>query len=151
VTENADRTTALGVFSGVVSPVSDTKGHLIAEVRYGSVAHRLATKSGKFWYFKVRLVRNRMLTCDCGSTMKYLPNAIDYDRSWFDCSHLVALFKGNVTTDPRDTGGDYRLARGRFVTEDHTHFVRLTEAGKKALYWRWIALKLGPDTSMGSS
>jgi hypothetical protein len=120
-------------------------GRLIAEVRYGATAHVRATpiKSvrGREWYFRVRLGAKRMMTCDCGGAVQHRPDALTYDESWGGCSHIVALYKGNVTQDARAaTPGDYHVSYLRGTAA--VHFVRLTQLGKKIFYPRWVALKL---------
>ena len=112
---------------------------LVAEVRYGPTAHIRATKIGQAYWFRVRVGKKRLLHCDCGASMKYFPNAIDYDPDWGGCSHIVALFKGNVTKDERDVNADYNVT---FKTGDSIHFARLTKLGEEMFWWRWVALKL---------
>ena len=115
-------------------------GRLVAEVRYGPTAHIRAFKRGNCWWFAIRLGKKRMLTCDCGGAVKHMPNEMTYDESWGGCSHIVALFKGNVTQDKRvATSGDYRItANGNMPI----FFVRLTELGERMFFHLWVALKL---------
>jgi len=124
-------------------------GRLIAEVRYGATAHVRATliKSvrGNEWFFRVRLGAKRMMTCDCGGAVKHMPDALMYEDSWGGCSHIIGLYRGNVTQDMRELAtGDYRVSEN-FWSGNRTasiYFVRLTELGKRIFYPRWLALKL---------
>ena len=116
------------------------KGALIAEVRYGATAHFLATKIGQSWWFRVRLGKSNMIKCDCGGEVKYRPAEVTYDEKWGGCSHIVALFKGNVTSDPKAmTTDEYRVSYGGVGTTPA--FVRLTVLGERVFHWRWTALK----------
>jgi hypothetical protein len=131
-----------------------TKGQLIAEIRYSeNQMHVRATKLGRAgWWFRIRLNKKQMIVCECGGTVKDHPNEMKYDEKWGGCSHIVALYKGNVTSDERSENASMVLTQpfslgGRAPI----HFGRLSELGKKLFYWRWIALKLGPEASMGSS
>lgn len=118
------------------------KGALIAEVRYGDHEHMRATKIGQHWWFRVRLGKSNMIKCDCGGEVEYRPAELTYMDSWGGCSHIVALFKGNVTSDPKmkTVDGDYRVSWGPGQTEAH-FFTRLTVLGERLFHWRWTTLK----------
>lgn len=118
-------------------------GDLIAEIRYGGLRHSLATKIKSEWWFRVRLRKGNMIRCDCGGEVMYRPSELKYDDSWGGCSHIVALFKGDVTSDPKVNllyNGDYRSQPYRDPSTP-THLGRLTKLGERMFHWRWLTLK----------
>ena len=117
------------------------KGALVAEFRYGATEHIRAFKRGSWWWFSIRLGKKRMLTCDCGGTVKYLPNEMHYDEKWGGCSHIVALFKGNVTDNEKEST-DYGVSYDPF-RKNRKSFARLTQLGQRMFFWRWTAHRLG--------
>lgn len=121
-------------------------GRLVAEFRYGIHKHVHAFERGGYYWFAVRLGKKRTLVCDCGGVTKLLPGEHAFDSSDISCSHLVALFLGDVTDDKRVETRDYEVSRRLWALQDRSrirpHFARLTQLGQKMFYHRWVARAL---------
>ncbi len=94
------------------------KWQLVAQVQAVDHSNRRT-----FWH-DVKVGGRRMVRCTCGGAVRDNPGALTYEESWGGCSHIVALYKGDVTTDKREA-----YAR---------KLVRLTERGLQMFAWRWV-------------
>lgn len=114
-------------------------GAIVATVRYGDNPHNKSSYiKGQYW-FHVRLNKKNCLKCDCGGFVKKYTDDFDYVDS-DACSHIDALYGGRITTDMKDTSGDY-VANIRRVQWSRP-FVKLTVLGERMFFWRWTTQAL---------
>lgn len=114
----------------------------VLSIRPTSLIRERERKDGLLWFdIRIgRVERRPMLRCSCGGTVEDRPNAMTYDDAWGGCSHIVCLYKGDVTVDKREAVR-YGTTGGR----EGRRLVRLTEIGKKMFHWRWVTRGLQGD------
>jgi len=126
------------------------KWKLVARMRVGRGATTKPYRGQQPTWIDIKLGPKRVLHCSCAAGGRAVdrPQGVGYDsfghpngfRATGTCSHIDALYRGNVTEDKRgaDTVSPPHLEPRRLV--------QLTKLGEQMFRWRWAQMALERST-----